>query len=310
MIRRFAVYLLTALMIMTMPGMAMASDSSGSSSFLNDSILGAVLNTLAPSGGLSISGSVYGLGTGSIGINVYQNPGQLPTVNFNNQVDVQPGGGSQLLTQVITGGGQLLQTLLPSAPVVQGGDLTSLNTILEQLKQQFISNPGAQPQILQIFTNALQSCQGNTGECRKIITDMIALNPNNQYYYKQLGDLLVKLGEQGLKVWCNGSQLNLDVNPLIKQGRTLVPIGQIAQALGATVAWDPVTQQVRIAKDGDVIELKPGQITATVNGQPVQLSIPAEIDNGRLMVPLRFIAQALNADVDYYSNGGIISVNQ
>ncbi|MGE5418217.1 MAG: copper amine oxidase N-terminal domain-containing protein [Acidobacteriota bacterium] len=310
MTRRFIVYLMTALMITAMPGVALASNSTGSSSILSDSILGAVANSLMPSGGFSISGFIYGMGSGSISIDVYQNQGQLPQVNFNNQLDIQPGSSGLLLTPVITGASQLLQSLIPSAPAIQGTDINSLNGVLEQLKQQFISNPDAQAQILKLFTDALQSCQGDNGECKKIITDMIALDPGNPDYYKQLGDLLVKLGDKSLKVWCNGNQLDLDVNPIVKQGRTLVPIGQIVQALGATAAWDPIGQQVTITKDGNTIELKPGQVTANINGQPVQLSLPAEIDNGRLMVPLRFIAQSLNADVDYYPNGGVISVNQ
>lgn len=52
------------------------------------------------------------------------------------------------------------------------------------------------------------------------------------------------------------------------------------------------------------IVLEIGSTRAVVNGQEVTLDVPAQIIDGRTMVPLRFVADALNRRVDYEPKPG------
>jgi len=79
--------------------------------------------------------------------------------------------------------------------------------------------------------------------------------------------------------------------------RTLVPLRAIFEALGATVDWDGATQTVTAKKDSDVIKLQIGSNEMTVNGKTVTLEVPAQLINGRTMVPVRAIAEAFGAEV-------------
>ena len=45
--------------------------------------------------------------------------------------------------------------------------------------------------------------------------------------------------------------------------------------------------------------LTPGQTTAEINGTPVDLDVPAVIEEGYTLVPLRFVAEALQAVVQW-----------
>ncbi|MGE5674997.1 MAG: copper amine oxidase N-terminal domain-containing protein [Mycobacterium leprae] len=107
-------------------------------------------------------------------------------------------------------------------------------------------------------------------------------------------------------VYVNGERLNL--TPLAHNGRTLVPFRALAEDLGATVSWDPSTRTVTMVKGETTVVITIGASTATVNGQTVDLAVPAEINNGSTFVPLRFIAEALGADVDYDTTTGAITV--
>ena len=49
------------------------------------------------------------------------------------------------------------------------------------------------------------------------------------------------------------------------------------------------------------IELKIGQKNAIVDGKTVELDVAPKIENGRTLVPIRFIAEALGCDVDWDS---------
>ncbi len=86
-------------------------------------------------------------------------------------------------------------------------------------------------------------------------------------------------------------------------GRTLVPVRLIAEALGATVTWVPETRQAILMKEESTIVLTLGSADALVNGQSVQLpdGIPAGVvkweGKESTMVPLRFVSEQLGAEV-------------
>ncbi len=112
---------------------------------------------------------------------------------------------------------------------------------------------------------------------------------------------------QTLKVINNGSQLSVEVNgsqvsfdqpPIILNGRTMVPFRAIAEVLGATVEWDSASNKVTISGSKKV-ELIIGSTRAMVDGNEVTLDNPAAVVGGRTMVPLRFIGEALGAEVSY-----------
>ncbi|MGN7468646.1 copper amine oxidase N-terminal domain-containing protein [Brevibacillus sp. SAFN-007a] len=90
-----------------------------------------------------------------------------------------------------------------------------------------------------------------------------------------------------------------DQKPLIRDSRTLVPIRPIAETLGFQVDWNEKTRTVTIDKGNDNIRLVISQKIAKRNGQTIHLDVPAQIVNQRTVVPVRFIAEALNYKVDW-----------
>lgn len=88
-------------------------------------------------------------------------------------------------------------------------------------------------------------------------------------------------------------------------GRTLVPVRLIAEALEASVTWVPETRQVIILRGESTVVLTLGSAAALVDGQPEQLpdGIPAGVvkweGKESTMVPLRFVSEQLGAQVDW-----------
>jgi len=95
----------------------------------------------------------------------------------------------------------------------------------------------------------------------------------------------------------NGKTVALDTPPIIKDGRTLVPLRFISEAFGAEVAWDPVFQIIDITLGNDIIRLQIGKDFSSVNGKKFAMDTAPIIDHGRTMVPIRFVSEALNAEV-------------
>jgi len=105
---------------------------------------------------------------------------------------------------------------------------------------------------------------------------------------------------QRIGVTINGQPVAFQgVGPQEVQGRVLVPVRGVLEQLGADVGWVPQTQTV-VASSGNIdIQLHIGDRRATVNGQTVMLDVPAMTIGGHTMVPLRFLSQALGANVSW-----------
>lgn len=83
------------------------------------------------------------------------------------------------------------------------------------------------------------------------------------------------------------------------QGRVMIPVRGVLEKLGAQVTWVGKTQEV-VATNGKVdITLKIGSREARVNGKSVPLDVPAQVISGSTMVPLRFVGEAMGADIKW-----------
>lgn len=105
--------------------------------------------------------------------------------------------------------------------------------------------------------------------------------------------------EDEIKVLLDGFLLQFDVPPQIHNNRTLVPLRQIFESMGATVEWNQSTQTVTATRDGVVIVLPIGSTNPTVNGTPWPLDVPARIVEGRTLAPLRFVGEAYGGQVSW-----------
>ncbi|RXT04593.1 hypothetical protein EIZ39_20185 [Ammoniphilus sp. CFH 90114] len=84
----------------------------------------------------------------------------------------------------------------------------------------------------------------------------------------------------------------------IVKGRTLVPAKSILEALGAEVEWDGATRTVTITGDKSMV-LQIDSKIVTVDGVEYTLDVPAQIINGKTMVPIRFIGESFGAEVQW-----------
>ena len=96
----------------------------------------------------------------------------------------------------------------------------------------------------------------------------------------------------------------------IIQGRFLVPIRGIFEALGADVAWDGHTNTVTGKRGHTTVILTIDSNLARVNGDHIQLDVPATLINGRTFGPLRFISEALGADVKWNEEDRVATITQ
>ena len=79
----------------------------------------------------------------------------------------------------------------------------------------------------------------------------------------------------------------------------MVPVRGVFEAIGAYVEYNPVLHRVAAKRANESIELRMGDKIAQRNGAEIELDVAPVSIHGRMMVPLRFIAESLGADVQF-----------
>ena len=106
----------------------------------------------------------------------------------------------------------------------------------------------------------------------------------------------------------DGVKLKLNPPPVTLKGVTFVPMREIFKALHTSVTWEPNSRTIIAVKDRTTITLQIGSKQAVINGKATQLAeAPVQI-NGVTMVPLRFIAEVLGAEVKLNASNHIVTI--
>ncbi len=109
-------------------------------------------------------------------------------------------------------------------------------------------------------------------------------------------NIVLTIGKTDMYVY--GEKLVMDVLPKINSdGRTLLPVRYVAEALGAKVEWNEADRTVLITLGNASIKLTIDSNIAVINGKQVVLDSHAIIESDRTLVPIRHIAEALGAEV-------------
>lgn len=147
---------------------------------------------------------------------------------------------------------------------------------------------------------------GDLATAVRLLTAAAEADPQNRALVSRLLRLRQQLGDDGERVWVRGRAVQ--AAPVISQGRSLVPFRALSEALGAEVGWEAETRTVTIVRDGKTVQLAIGSDVAYLNGEPVQLEVPATIIGNATYVPLRAVAELLDAEVEYDPETGAITL--
>jgi len=105
--------------------------------------------------------------------------------------------------------------------------------------------------------------------------------------------------ETSVNVTIDGQRVNFpDRGPAVIDGRTLVPVRGVFEALGFDVSWNQNTQQATLTGN-TVVVLTIGSSTFTAGGTSHSLDVPARIIDGRTMLPIRAVLESTGFQVDW-----------
>lgn len=136
------------------------------------------------------------------------------------------------------------------------------------------------------------------------------IGPTNYWYFRDA--LVLKLEKN--YAYSNNVKTKIDENdaivPTTKNDRTLLPLRFIAEEMGAEVSYDDATRVITIKGDDREIIFTVGSTEYSVNGEKMTLETAPEVTEGRTLVPLRALCEALGKYVFWDErNTGLIAIS-
>jgi hypothetical protein len=101
-----------------------------------------------------------------------------------------------------------------------------------------------------------------------------------------------------------------EVYPEITNGRVMLPIRKIVEAIGGTVEWNDKAKEVTITRAGDTLILTVGNSTAYKNKKSITLDVAPYIKDGSTFLPVRFVSEQLGQKVTWAQNPRIVSITE
>jgi N-acetylmuramoyl-L-alanine amidase len=105
-----------------------------------------------------------------------------------------------------------------------------------------------------------------------------------------------------ISVFCDGTLLSLYMPAVLIDGNTYVPIRSFCEAMGVEdICWIPDSRSVEVTSPGLFLEAAVGTDYMIANGRYLYIPSGCILTNGRVLVPVRALAAAFDADVTWDS---------
>lgn len=124
-----------------------------------------------------------------------------------------------------------------------------------------------------------------------------------------MGHGVVRGKAHSIQIAFDNTRIAFDVQPRVERGLPLAPFRQIFEHTGGTITWFNQSKTLRAVNSAREIELKVGEDEAKVNNQTVKMEAKSYIENGRTIVPLSFVRDALNVNVSYDTKTGHLRID-
>jgi hypothetical protein len=114
--------------------------------------------------------------------------------------------------------------------------------------------------------------------------------------------------QRPIAVLVNGKAVKFDVAPVLDGSFVFVPLRGVFEKMKAQVSYNPVTHLVTARRGQTTVEVRVGDKLAHVNGETVFMLVPATSVGSRTLVPLRFVSEALGAEVEWSRTSRTVSI--
>jgi len=130
------------------------------------------------------------------------------------------------------------------------------------------------------------------------------LNPGLSPKHPLVVNTRIEVPHPDTHLYLNNHPLNDTPRPFIVRGCSLVPFRKIIEAEHGMVIWIPKTREVNAWVSKTFMGITIGSKIAHINSNCYMLPVAATLSEARAMVPLRYLAAALDLQIEYNAETG------
>lgn len=135
------------------------------------------------------------------------------------------------------------------------------------------------------------------------IYEVVYTRNRTENHFSDVAEMLktIDFTNGAIKIMVNANPVEADSAPLIIDDRTVVPIRAIAERLGYKVGWEAEQQLVTLTEKTGAVVLKfyVDKNVAYRNDEQILLDVPPVIRGSRTYLPVRAVAEAMFARVNW-----------
>lgn len=106
----------------------------------------------------------------------------------------------------------------------------------------------------------------------------------------------------------NAKPISFDVEPRVTDGVPLAPLRHLVEGAGGEVDWKNESKEMTAFLEGRSIFVKIGDKVAKINDLPVEMEIAPFLERGRTVVPLSFVKDSLNVNIEFDPKTGHVLI--
>jgi hypothetical protein len=144
------------------------------------------------------------------------------------------------------------------------------------------------------------------GLANNYLRDLYFTSVHHSPFYQGLRPKVVKM--TGITLTLNGRAIAFQVPPFVLAGRTFCQIRPLAEAMGCQVTWDQGPQMVTISRGTRTAQCQVGSEVGLVGGSGYALDEPPIFVGQNVLVPVRFLAEAMGYKVSWDQIGKVVAL--
>lgn len=129
------------------------------------------------------------------------------------------------------------------------------------------------------------------------------------FFFMENNTIVSVFDEKNLNLVIESEIINTPNEPKIVDGEILLPIDIIKKYIDPYIYWDNNLKKVTITTKDRVIRMKTGSLDALVNNEEMLLNIPAVEENGVVFLPIEFLADFYNIELQYLEDNNVIIID-
>lgn len=145
------------------------------------------------------------------------------------------------------------------------------------------------------------------GLANNYLRDLYFTSAHHTPFYRGVRPRVVKL--TGITITLEGRPIGFQVAPFVLNGRTFTQIRPLAEAMGAQVTWDQAPQMVTVTRGTKTAQCQVGSEVGVVNGSGYLIDEPPFFIGQNVMVPVRFLAEALGYTVSWSQATKVVNLS-